>query len=70
MCETSGAWHPEREALPTILGVFLARATGGEEGEVVCHLFSRLSVLLMRSNASLLLHRVPSINRADVDGYM
>ena len=70
VCETSGAWHPEGAALLRRLGVSLARATGGEEGEVVHHLFSRLSVLLMKSNASLLLNRVPTTIRAEVDGYM
>ena len=70
VCETSGAWHPEGAALLKKLGVSLARATGGEEGEVVRHLFSRLSILLMRSNASLLLHRIPTTTRAEVDGYL
>ena len=70
VCETSGAWHPEGAALLKKLGVSLARATGGEEGDVVRHLFSRLSILLMRSNASLLLHRIPTTTRAEVDGYL
>ena len=70
VCATMGAWHPEAASLLKRLGCSLARATGGEEGEVVRHFFSRLSVLLMRSNASLLLHRVPTTTRPEVDGYI
>ena len=69
VCETSVAWHPEGAVLLRRLGVSPARATGGEE-EVVCHLFSRLSAFLMKLNALLLLHRVPTIVRTEVDGHM
>ena len=43
------------------LGQKLARSGAAlEEGEVVKHLFQRLSVLLMRGNSQLILSRSPS----------
>ena len=68
--KTTGGWHPEAQTLPKRLGVSLARASGGEEGEVVHHLFDRLSVILMRANATLLLNRVQSFTRTDTDGHL
>ena len=63
-----GGWHPEASTLLKRLGVSLARVTGGDEVEVVHHFFGRLSILLMRSNASLPLHQVPTFTRAEEDG--
>ena len=52
------------------LGAVLARHRGEEEQKEVRHLFQRLSLLLMRGNASLLVNRVPGEDEvdADVDG--
>ena len=52
------------------LGAVLARHRGEEEHIEVRHLFQRLSLLLMRGNASLLVNRVPGEDEvdADVDG--
>ena len=68
VCETMGGWHPEASTLLKRLGVSLARAIVGDEGEVVHNFFGRLSILLMRSNASLLLHQVPTFTWAEEDG--
>ena len=57
--ETTGAWEDGAAAIITKLGRALARASCQEEGEVVRHLFSKLSILLMKTNASMILNRVP-----------
>ena len=67
--ETTGGWEEGAVALIKRLGKAMARASCQEEGEAVRHLFGRLSVLLMRANASMILNRVlhhthPSINGA------
>ena len=67
--EAHGGWHEEAIHLLKRLGQSLARATGGDEAEVVRHFFGRLSVLLMKDNGTLLLHRVPTTVDATVDGY-
>ena len=56
--ETVGGWHEVAVSLLRKLGVSLARSSGQEEGEVVRHIFGRLSVLLMKGNTALLL--IPS----------
>ena len=45
-----------------------ARSSGKEEDESVRHLFQRLSVLLVKGNAALLLNRIPSFSLPPVDG--
>ena len=52
------------------LGTSLARHQGQEEQEVVRHLFQRLSLVLMRGNAQLLVNRMPPDDLPDgeVDG--
>ena len=45
-----------------------ARQTGEDQGVVTRHLYQRLSVLLTRGNAALLLNRLPTFARPDVDG--
>lgn len=57
--ETIGGWHEEAIAILRQLCQALARATGGEEGEISRHMFGRLSVLLQRDSATLLLKRIP-----------
>ena len=46
----------------------VARQTGQEEGEVVHHAFTRLSMLLQRGNAAILGNRIPSHAAALTDG--
>ena len=66
--ETLGGWHEGGVAVVNRPGQALARATGQEEGEVVRHLFRRLSILLVRGNAALLISRIPSHPQSYIDG--
>ena len=58
--EVLGGWHEGAVSHLKKLGQALARAVGQEEGEVVRHLFSRLSILLMKGNSQLTLTRHPT----------
>jgi len=44
------------------------RATGKDEDEATRHLFQRLSVLLVKGNAALLLNWIPSQPLPEIDG--
>ena len=66
--ESLGGWHEEAVRILKKLGLALARATGGDETEVIRHMFSRLSVLLQKDNATLMLHRIPTYVAAEIDG--
>ena len=68
--EAHGWWYKEAVHLLKRLGQALARSTGGDEAEVVRHFFGRLSILLMKDNGTLLLHRIPTIVESAVDGYL
>ena len=68
--ETFGGWAESAVEQVTRLGQALARATGQDDGDAVKHLFGRLSVLLMRGNAALLINRVPSHPDPHVNGEM
>ena len=57
--ETMGGWHPHAFSTITKLCHQLARQVGKEDQEVVPHTFQRLGISLMRSNAALLLARIP-----------
>ena len=55
--------------LPIVeLAAALARHSGQEEGEACQHLFSRLSILLQKGNAAILLNRIPRYPEGVVDG--
>ena len=47
-----------------------ARQTGEERSEVIRHLYQKLSVLLARGNAALLLNRFPTFPSPDIDGVL
>ena len=66
--EIIGGCNEEAVAILKRLGQALSRATGGDEGEVTRHMFGRLSILLQKDNATLLLNRIPAGIRAEVDG--
>ena len=53
-----------------LIGGALAKQSGWDQGEVVRHFIQRLSVLLVKGNAALLISRIPVHTRPDVDGYM
>ena len=55
--ETSGGWEGDAEQIIIKISRSLARATCQEESDVTRHLFGKLSVLLMRSNASMIINR-------------
>ena len=56
--EVLGGWHEGGVRLVKQLGQAMARSTGQEQEEVVRHLFGKLSVLLMRGTAQLVLNRM------------
>ena len=68
--DTLGGWQKVAVQQIKKLGAVLARHRGEEEQKEVRHLFQRLSLLLMRGNASLLVNRVPGEDEVDatVDG--
>ena len=68
--DTLGGLHEVATKQIKKLGAVLARHKGEDEQVEVRHLFQRLSLLLMRGNATLLLNRVPEDDAADamVDG--
>jgi hypothetical protein len=65
--KASGGWHSDAAAAVSKLARQLASHTGREE-ETTKHLFQRLSLLLMRGNAALILNRTPIHVAAEVDG--
>ena len=66
--ETLGGWHEETVNQAKKLASAQARQTGEDQSVVTRHLYQRLSVLLTRGNAALLLNRLPTFARPDVDG--
>ena len=56
--ETTGAWEEGAAKIVARIAKCLARASCQEEGECTRHLFSKLSVILMKSNACMVLNRV------------
>ena len=66
--ESFGGWHSAAVGEVKKLGAALALQTGREEGEVVGHLWGRLSILLQRGNAAILGNRVPTHPAPHIDG--
>ena len=66
--ETCGGWEEGAEGVIRRLGRALARATCQEDGEVIGHLFGKLSVLLQRDNVRMILNRVPSHPHCGTNG--
>ena len=60
VAETFGGWGPGAITHIRRLGRALAARGGRDEGEVISHLFQKLSVLLQRDNAALLCNRIPN----------
>ena len=58
--ESLGGWHEVAVVQIKKLRVALARQTGQEEGEVMHQLWQKLSILLMKGNASLLSNCIPA----------
>ena len=70
VAESLGGWH--RVALEQLhkLSSALARHTGQEESDMFDHLVKRVSILLQKGLASMLLNRNPSHPDAEIDGQM
>ena len=66
--DTFGAWGESTIKEVKKIGSALARQTGGEEGEVMRHLVQRLSIILMRINANLMLNRGHNRDQPQIDG--
>ena len=66
--DTFGAWGESTSKEVKRMGSALARQTGGKEGEVIRHLVQRLSVILMRINANLILNRGHNLDQPQIDG--
>ena len=66
--ETCGGWEEEAEQVIRRLGQALARASCQDDAEVTRHLFGKLAILLVRSNASMILNRVPVHPHSSVNG--
>ena len=66
--ETLGGWHEQTVDQVRKIGSALARHTGQEESEAIRHLGQRLSVLLAKGNAALILNRVPTFPDPQIDG--
>jgi hypothetical protein len=66
--ETLGGWHEQTVDQVRKIGSALARHTGQEESEAIRHLGQRLSVLLAKGNAALILNRVPTFPDPEIDG--
>ena len=66
--EVLGGMHQATVATIKRLGQSLARVGGQEEGQVINHLFGRLSILLMRGSTSLILSRQPTQPATHING--
>ena len=70
VAESLGGWH--KVALEQLhkLSSALARHTGQEEGKKFDHLVKRVSILLQKGLASMLVNRTPGHPAAEIDGVM
>ena len=68
--ETTGGWEEGAAEVIKRLGKALARASCQEENEVIRHLFGKLSILLMKTNSSMILNRVPIHPHASTNGVL
>ena len=66
--ETLGGWHEETVEQVKKLASAQARQTGEDQSTATRHLYQKLSVLLARGNAALLINRLPTFVSPDIDG--
>ena len=66
--ESLGGWHGVAVKEVKKIAQAMARQTGRDESECCSHAVSRLSLLLMKGNAAILINRIPSVTAAPVDG--
>ena len=65
--ETLGGWSDFGANTITRIGRLLAFRTEASPSVSSCHLFQKLSIVLWRGNASLLLNRLPAVV-SNIDG--
>ena len=68
--ETTGAVEEEGGLLIKRLAKAMAKNTNQEDSEATRHLFGKLSILLAKDNASLVLNRVPTFPDPGIDGQL
>ena len=66
--ETLGGWHETTVKEVKKIASALSRQTGANEGETICHVIQRMSILLIKGNAALLLNRRPVFPTSSTDG--
>ena len=66
--ETLGGWHDKTVEEVKKMGSALGRQTGAEDSDVISHLIQRISVLLIKGNAALILNRIPTFPHPSTDG--
>ena len=66
--ETLGGWHESTIKEVKKIASALSRQSGANEGETINHAIQRMSVLLIKGNAALLLNRKPMFPVSSVDG--
>ena len=66
--DTLGAWSESLLEQVKRMGSALARNRGEDESEVIRHLSQRVSVVLTKLNASMLLNRAPQNTPTNIDG--
>ena len=68
--ESLGGWHSSAVKEVKKIAQAMARQTGQDESEACSHAISRLSLLLMKGNASILINRIPSAPLGPIDGVL
>ena len=68
--ETLRGWHDQTVEQIKKLASAQARQTREDRSETTRHLYQKLSVLLTRGNASLILNRRPSFPSPEIDGIL
>ena len=66
--ETLGGWHDITVKEVKKIASALSRQTGANESETISHVIQRMSVLLIKGNAALLLNRKPMFPSSSTDG--
>ena len=66
--ETLGGWHEKTVSEVKKIASSLSRHTGASEGETISDVIQRLSILVIKGNAALLLNRFPTYPSPPTDG--
>ncbi len=66
--ETLGGWQEQTVEHVQKLTSAQARQTGEDQSTATRHLYQKLSVLLARGSAALLINRLPTFVSPDIDG--